>query len=118
MEGLQQALSSGARLRQFMIRLAEIKSGAKKADDKIVARVRKAEEEFDAGMADDLNTAQALAAVFALVRDTNIAMESGKLSAADAEVVRKATMGFDEIFAVLKDDDTERLTSSQLTKKE
>ena len=74
-----------------------------------MARVRKAEEEFDAGMADDLNTAQALAAVFELVRDTNIAMESGKLSAADAEVVRKATMGFDEIFAVLKDDDTERL---------
>jgi len=109
MEGLQQAASSVERLRQFMIRLAEIKSGAKKADDKIVARVRKAEEEFDAGMADDLNTAQALAAVFELVRDTNIAMESGKLSAADAEVVRKATMGFDEIFAVLKDDDTERL---------
>ena len=109
MEGLQQAASSVERLRQFMIRLAEIKSGAKKADDKIVARVRKAEEEFDAGMADDLNTAQALAAVFALVRDTNIAMESGKLSAADAEVVRKATMGFDEIFGVLKDDDTERL---------
>jgi cysteinyl-tRNA synthetase len=56
-----------------------------------------------------LNTAQALAAIFELVRDMNIAMESGKLSAADAEVVRKAMLGFDEIFAVLKDDDAERL---------
>jgi cysteinyl-tRNA synthetase len=109
MEGLQQAASSVDRLRQFMIRLAEVKGGAKKADEKILARVRKAEEDFDAGMADDLNTAQALAAVFELVRDTNIVMESGKLSAADAEVVRKAMLGFDEIFAVLKDDDAERL---------
>jgi cysteinyl-tRNA synthetase len=109
MEGLQQAASSVERLRQFMIRLNEVKGAAKKPDEKIVARVRKAEEDFDAGMADDLNTAQALAAVFELVRDTNIAMESGKLSAADAEVVRKAMLGFDEIFAVLKDDDAERL---------
>jgi cysteinyl-tRNA synthetase len=115
MEGLQQAASSVDRLRQFMIRLNEVKAAAgkagknKDADEKIIARVRKAEEDFDAGMADDLNTAQALAAVFELVRDTNIAMESGKLSAADAEVVRKAMFGFDEIFAVLKDDDAERL---------
>jgi len=109
MEGLQQAASSVERLRQFMIRLNEVKGAEKKPDGKIVARVRKAEEDFDAGMADDLNTAQALAAVFELVRDMNIAMESGKLSAADAEVVRKAMLGFDEIFAVLKDDDAERL---------
>ena len=109
MEGLQQAASSVDRLRQFMIRLNEVKAGEEKADEKLVARVKKAEEDFDAGMADDLNVAQALAAVFELVRDVNIAMESGKLSAADAEVVRKAMLGFDEIFAVLKDDDAERL---------
>jgi len=109
MEGLQQAASSVDRLRQFMIRLNEVKAGEKKHDEKLIARVRKAEEDFDAGMSDDLNVAQALAAVFELVRDSNIAMESGKLSAADAEVVRKAMLGFDEIFAVLKDDDAERL---------
>jgi cysteinyl-tRNA synthetase len=109
MEGLQQAASSVERLRQFMIRLNEVKGTEKKPDEKLVARVKKAEEDFDAGMADDLNVAQALAAVFELVRDTNIAMESGKLSVADAEVVRKAMLGFDEIFAVLKDDDAERL---------
>jgi cysteinyl-tRNA synthetase len=109
MEGLQQAASSVERLRQFMIRLNEVKDAEKKPDAKIVARVKKAGEDFDAGMADDLNTAQALAAVFELVRDMNIAMESGKLSATDAEVVRKAMLGFDEIFAVLKDDDAERL---------
>nr|HEV7953819.1 DALR domain-containing protein [Candidatus Acidoferrales bacterium] len=109
MEGLQQAASSVERLRQFMIRLSEVKGTEKKADAKIVVRVKKAEEDFDAGMSDDLNTAQALAAVFELVRDMNIAMESGKLSATDANVVRKAMLGFDEIFAVLKDDDAERL---------
>jgi cysteinyl-tRNA synthetase len=116
MEGLQQAASSVERLRQFMIRLAEVKGGGKVVKDKtgkpseaIAARVHKAEEDFDAGLADDLNTAQALAAVFELVRDANIAMESGTMSAADAEVVRKAMLGFDEIFAVLKNNDAERL---------
>jgi len=109
MESLQQAASSVERLRQFMIRLAEIKGGEKKASEAIVERVRVAEEGFDAGMADDLNTAQALAAVFELVRDTNIAMESGKLGSADAEAIRKAMVGFDEIFALLQDDDAARL---------
>jgi cysteinyl-tRNA synthetase len=109
MESLQQAASSVERLRQFLIRLGEIKGGEKKASEAIVERVRVAEEGFDAGMADDLNTAQALAAVFELVRDTNIAMESGKLGSADAEAMRKAMVGFDEIFALLKDEDAARL---------
>jgi cysteinyl-tRNA synthetase len=109
MEGLQQAASSVERLRQFMVRLGEVKGGGKKVSEAISTRVSKAEEDFDAGLADDLNTAQALAAVFELVRDTNIAITGGTLSAADAEVVRKAMLGFDEILAVLKDDDAERL---------
>jgi len=109
MEGLQQAASSVERLRQFMIRLGEVKGEAKVKASSFADRVAKAQADFDAGLADDLNTAQALAAVFELVRDVNIAMESGSISAADAEVVRKAMLGFDEILAVLKDDDAERL---------
>jgi cysteinyl-tRNA synthetase len=109
MEGLQQAASSVERLRQFMVRLGEVKGGGKKQSETILTRVSKAEEDFDAGLADDLNTAQALAAVFELVRDTNITITEGSLSAADAEVVRKAMQGFDEILAVLKDEDAARL---------
>ena len=45
----------------------------------MAARVREAEDAFDAGMEDDLNTAQALAAVFDLVRDVNTAADREKL---------------------------------------
>ena len=43
-------------------------------------RAAKAVEEFDAGLEDDLNTAQALAAIFDLVRDVNTAMDRGRIS--------------------------------------
>lgn len=43
---------------------------------------------FDAALADDLNTAGALAEVFALVREANIALSAGTLSSAGAGVLR------------------------------
>jgi cysteinyl-tRNA synthetase len=108
MEGLQQAASSVERLRNFMQRLRaeKLPSGATKGFD---ARVQKAEEDFDAGLSDDLNTAQALAAVFDLVRDANIAMDRGEFKRGDADAARIAMEKFDEIFGVLVDDDAERL---------
>src|SRR5262249_23714689 len=49
---------------------------SRKARDAIVS----AKAAFEAGMDDDLNTSAALAAVFDLVRDINIAMDSGELN--------------------------------------
>jgi cysteinyl-tRNA synthetase len=108
MEGLQQAASSVERLRNFMQRLRaeKLPAGATKGFD---ARAQKAEEDFDAGLSDDLNTAQALAAAFDLVRDANIAMDRGEFKRGDADAVRIAMEKFDEIFGVLVDDDAERL---------
>ncbi|MFZ0821712.1 MAG: cysteine--tRNA ligase [Candidatus Acidiferrales bacterium] len=110
MEGLQQAASSVERLRNFMERLRaeKLAAGATKGFGE---RVKKAEEDFDAGLSDDLNTAQALAAVFDLVRDTNIAMDRGEIKRGDAASVQAAMQKFDEIFAVLVDDDAARLRS-------
>jgi cysteinyl-tRNA synthetase len=108
MEGLQQAASSVERLRNFMERLRAEKLAVGATKD-FEARVKKAEEDFDAGLSDDLNTAQALAAVFDLVRDANIAMDRGEFKRGNAAAVQTAMQKFDEIFGVLVDDDAARL---------
>jgi cysteinyl-tRNA synthetase len=113
MESLQQAASSVERLRNFMQRLqpaqGEAGKGAAGASPEFAARVDRANEEFDAGLADDLNTAQALAAMFDLVRDANILMDRGEFKPGDAAAAREAMQDFDRIFGVLVDEDAARL---------
>jgi cysteinyl-tRNA synthetase len=107
-ESLQGAASSVERLRTFVerIRSGKFPEGTSAA---IPERVAKAREEFDSGLADDLNTAQALAAMFDLVRDVNTAMDRGEFRQADAACVLAGLEAFDAIFAVLRDDDSEKL---------
>jgi len=107
-ESLQGAASSVERLRNFILRLHSVKfpEGSSPA---MSERVAKAREDFDRGLADDLNTAQALAAIFDLVRDVNIAMDRGEFRQGDAAPVLALMDSFDAIFAVLHDDDAEKL---------
>jgi cysteinyl-tRNA synthetase len=107
-EGLQGAASSVERLRNFVLRL---KSGAFPPGNSplMAERAGKARDDFDCGLADDLNTAQALAAIFDLVRDVNIAIDRGEFRQGDAAPVLAALEVFDAIFAVLHDDDSEKL---------
>ena len=107
-ESLQGAASSVERLRTFA---ARIRSGKfpEGTSTSIAERVAKSREEFDSGLADDLNTAQALAAIFDLVRDVNTAMDRGEFRQSDAASVLAALEAFDAIFAVLRDDDAEKL---------
>ena len=107
-ESLQGAASSVERLRNFVSRLQREKfpEGSSPA---ITERAAKAREDFDSGLADDLNTAQSLAAIFDLVRDANTAMDCGEFRQGDAAAVLAAMDAFDAIFAVLQDDDQEKL---------
>lgn len=107
-ESLQGAASSVERLRTFS---ARIRSGKfpEGTSPEMASRAAKAQEDFDRGLADDLNTAQALAAIFDLVRDVNTAMDRGEFRQGDAAPVLAALESFDAIFAVLHDDDGEKL---------
>jgi cysteinyl-tRNA synthetase len=107
-DGLQQAANSVERLRNFAARLKQEKFPAGKRKG-AAASVEHAAEEFDAGLSDDLNTARALAAVFDLVRETNIAMDKGDFRQGDVADVQKLLASFDQIFAVLTDMDAEKL---------
>ena len=107
-ESLQAAASSVERLRNFSSRLQTEKfpEGSSSA---ILERAAKANDEFDRGLADDLNTAQALAAIFDLVRDVNTAIDRGEFRQGDAAPVLEAMEKFDAIFAILRDDDADKL---------
>jgi cysteinyl-tRNA synthetase len=109
-ESLQGAASSVERLRNFVSRLraGKFPGGSSPA---IAERAAKAKDEFDRGLADDLNTAQALAAIFDLVRDANTSMDRGEFRVGDAAPVLDVMEKFDAIFAVLRDDDAEKLRS-------
>ena len=107
-DGLQQATSSVERLRNFAERLKQGKFPAGKQQG-MAARIEKAVEELDAGLSDDLNTARALAAVFDLVREANIAMDKSEFRQGDVPAVQGLLATFDKIFAVLEDNDGEKL---------
>lgn len=107
-DGLQQATSSVERLRNFAARLKNEKfpSGNRKS---MAERIAKAVDDFDAGLSDDLNTAQALAAVFDFVREANIAMDKGEFRQGEVKGAEDFLATFDKVFAVLEDNDAEKL---------
>jgi cysteinyl-tRNA synthetase len=107
-DGLQQASSSVERLRNFADRLTQGKfpTGAQKG---MAERIAEAAEEFDAGLSDDLNTARALGAVFEFVREANIAMDKGEFGSADVPAAQRFLQTFDQIFAVLENNDAQKL---------
>ena len=75
----------------------------------MAASIEAAEKAFDEGLSDDLNTAQALAAAFDLIRETNITMDNGKFRSGDIALLRGFLAKFDSVFALLEDNDSEKL---------
>jgi cysteinyl-tRNA synthetase len=108
-EGLQQAASSVERLRNFAMRLNTTKFP--QGTSAVSEGAERARESFEHGLEDDLNTAQALAAIFDLIREANVAMDRGEFRQGDVAPVWKTLQSFDAIFAVLQDDDDEKLCS-------
>lgn len=107
-DGLQSAASSVERLRNFTDRLKQGKFAAGKKKG-MAERIAVASSEFDAGLSDDLNTARALAAVFDLVREANIAMDKGEFQKSDVTATQEFLASFDKVFAVVEDNDGEKL---------
>ncbi|HEY2120988.1 MAG TPA: cysteine--tRNA ligase [Candidatus Acidoferrum sp.] len=107
-DGLQQATSSVERLRNFAARLKNEKFPAGKQST-MTARIALAADDFDAGLSDDLNTAQALAAMYDFVREANIAMDKGEFLQSDVAPAQEFLSNFDKVFAFVEDNDAEKL---------
>jgi cysteinyl-tRNA synthetase len=110
-DGLKQAENSVERLRNLKDRLerGHLPPGSNPEMQKLG---NETEQKMRAGMEDDLNTAQALAAVFDMTREVNIAGDAGKLHQEDARQLLQVLDHFDDIFAVLKDDDAEKTAAA------
>lgn len=107
-DGLRQAATSVDRLRNFRLRLksAALPDGSNEAMSKLASDTV---ERMKAALEDDLNTAQAQAAVFEMVRAANAALDAGEMKRDDIGPLLHAVEKFDEIFAVLDDDDTPKV---------
>jgi cysteinyl-tRNA synthetase len=103
-DGLKQAAVSVERLRNFRLRLS---SGAFEpgANSEMQSLAATTVERMTAALDDDLNTAQAQAAIFEMVRQANAAFDTGGIKKEDVPPLLAALTKFDEIFAVLTDDD-------------
>ena len=108
LQGLQQAAASVERLRNFQQRLAK-GAFAEGSNPVMQALARDSRTRIREALDDDLNTAQAQAAVFDTVRAANAAMDSGELREDDAPLLLAALTQFDEIFSVLEDDDAAKM---------
>jgi cysteinyl-tRNA synthetase len=75
-EGLAGARSALQRLDEWQQRLSELAATAQRSEPSPLV----AEDKFAAALDDDLNISAALGALFDLVRDTNRAMDQGKIS--------------------------------------
>jgi len=100
-EGLKAAATSIDRLRNYELRLKTAKF-PEGLNDALLARTQTSAPAFDEAMDDDLNTAEALAAVFEYVRDTNSAMDSGEFRASNVDSATTFLARFDSIFDILK----------------
>jgi cysteinyl-tRNA synthetase len=103
-DGLKQAAVSVERLRNFRQRLTA-GSFPDGSNAEIQALAAQTIDRMRAALDDDLNTAQAQAAIFEMVRSANSALDSGQIKKDDATPLLAALKKFDEIFAVVKDDD-------------
>jgi cysteinyl-tRNA synthetase len=100
-EGLKSAATAIDRLRNFKLRL-ETDSFAEGFNEPLAERTARAAQAFTASLDDDLNTAEALAAVFEYLRDANTAMDAGEFRAANAAEALGLLRQFDSVFDVLR----------------
>ena len=103
-DGLKQAAVSVERLRNFRLRLSAGNLPSGSSPD-MMALAADTVERMTAALDDDLNTAQAQAAIFEMVRHANAAFDAGIIRQEDVPPLLAALAKFDEIFAVLDDDD-------------
>jgi cysteinyl-tRNA synthetase len=106
-DGLKQAANSVERLRNFKLRL-DAGHFPEGSNDEMKMLARSTGEKMRSALEDDMNTAQALAAVFDMVREANAAADTGKLLRSDVSELQHALQQFDQIFAVLEDDDVDK----------
>ncbi|ACO31330.1 MULTISPECIES: cysteine--tRNA ligase [Acidobacterium] len=103
-EGLAAETTAVERLRTFYQRMLTVTPATEK-NAALSTETEKARKEFRAGLENDLNTAEARAAIFDLVRAGNAAADAGTLSTENVAEILAVLREFDSVFNVLEDRD-------------
>jgi cysteinyl-tRNA synthetase len=103
-DGLRAASTAIERLRNFEQRLSEARLPAGH-NAELAARARHAIEQFEHSLDDDLNTAEALAAVFEYIRETNSVLDQDAFPDGNRSDAAAVLGAFDRIFDVLRTND-------------
>jgi cysteinyl-tRNA synthetase len=105
-DGLVEATNAIERLRTFSQRLiaGQFTSGINPA---LQEAAKKAQAEYMAALSNDLNTAEARAPIFDLVRTANTALDRGELKSGDRDAILAVLASFDAVFDVMEDRDAE-----------
>jgi cysteinyl-tRNA synthetase len=105
-DGLAESTAAVDRLRTFQQRLRNGKWPAASDDSEaLLAEIAAADAAFTTALASDLNTAEARAAIFDMLRALNTAADQGRLTQTAAEAALLVLARFDSVFAVLNDHD-------------
>ena len=103
-EGLIESASAIERLRTVAKRLSKGDFPAGE-NAELAALTAEKQKAFDASLANDLNTAEARAAIFDVVRAANSAADAGTLLATNVTQIEALLQRFDTVFDVLTDRD-------------
>jgi cysteinyl-tRNA synthetase len=105
-DSLVDATNAIERLRTFKARLmqASFPIGSNQA---VQGAAKKAQTDFRDALANDLNTAEALAAIFEMVREANIVMDRRLFRLSDRDAILAMLKEFDAVFDVIEDRDAE-----------
>ena len=107
-DGLKQASVSVERLRNFRSRL-QAGNFTPGSNPELQTLATETVDRMRAALEDDLNTAQAQAAIFEMVRQANTAFDTGSIKQEDVPPLLSALQKFDEVFAVLDDNDLPKM---------
>ncbi len=90
------------------------KVSAEATTESLASLIAAGDTAFTAALSNDLNTAEARAAIFDVLRAVNTAADQSRLTRADADATLALLAKFDSIFAILVDNDA-TLTRAALT---
>ncbi|HEX4155727.1 MAG TPA: cysteine--tRNA ligase [Acidobacteriaceae bacterium] len=109
-DGLRESTSAIERLRTFHARIRDGRwpeAAPENEDNELLGTIQRGDELFTAALANDLNTAEARAAIFDVLRAVNSAADRQSLTKREADAALALLEKFDSIFAVLEDRDAE-----------
>lgn len=99
--GVGDSHSALRRINDFLLRIREVSDDRPENRD-LSERVARARSDFEAGLDNDLNTSVALAALFDLIKETNILLERREVGAANRNQILSLFADANQVFAVFQ----------------